>query len=133
MAFWLWNFVFLPPVFAFRINNFEDGLLLAMYFAVALIMGQLTARIRAQQEAERLREGRATAVYLLTRELTEAGNLDQIVDAAVHQMESAFKAQIVVFLSDPPDQLRQRAHPASGFKPPDKEQRTAGWVFKNGQ
>src|SRR6266436_4373797 len=49
----VWDYFFLPPVFAFRVSHFEDALLLGMYFIVAIILGQLTTRIRAQQEAER--------------------------------------------------------------------------------
>jgi two-component system, OmpR family, sensor histidine kinase KdpD len=49
----VWDYFFLPPVFAFRVSHFEDALLLVMYFLVAIILGQLTTRIRAQQEAER--------------------------------------------------------------------------------
>ena len=49
----VWDYFFLPPVFAFRVSHFEDALLLGMYFIVAIIVGQLTTRIRAQQEAER--------------------------------------------------------------------------------
>jgi two-component system sensor histidine kinase KdpD len=49
----VWDYFFLPPVFAFRVSHFEDALLLGMYFIVAIILGQLTTRIRAQQEAEK--------------------------------------------------------------------------------
>jgi two-component system, OmpR family, sensor histidine kinase KdpD len=41
-----WNFVFIPPRFSFHVFSREDALLLETYFAVALIAGQLTARIR---------------------------------------------------------------------------------------
>ena len=58
----LWNFFFLPPRFTFYITSFQDGMMFAMYFIVALVLGQLTARIRAQQAAERQREQRATAL-----------------------------------------------------------------------
>jgi two-component system sensor histidine kinase KdpD len=47
-----WDFFFLPPTFAFAIHSFEDGMFFAMYFVVALALGQLTSRIRAQQKLE---------------------------------------------------------------------------------
>jgi two-component system sensor histidine kinase KdpD len=49
----VWDYFFLPPVFAFRVSHFEDALLLLMYFIVAIVLGQLTTRIRAQQDAEK--------------------------------------------------------------------------------
>jgi len=69
----LWDFFILPPVYAFRVSHFEDGLLLGMYFAVALIMGQLTTRIRAQQEAERLREGAGHGAVFVDPRINRSG------------------------------------------------------------
>src|SRR5205085_10081227 len=54
-----WDYFFLPPVLAFRVSHFEDAMLLGMYFVMALVLGRLTARIRAQQDAERARQERA--------------------------------------------------------------------------
>ena len=47
-----WDFFFLPPTFAFSIHSFEDAMLFVMYFVIALVLGQLTSRIRAQQKIE---------------------------------------------------------------------------------
>ncbi|EEF59995.1 osmosensitive K+ channel signal transduction histidine kinase [Pedosphaera parvula Ellin514] len=129
----LWDYFFLPPVFAFRVSHIEDGMLLGMYFVVALVLGQLTARIRAQEEAERQREERATALYLLTRELAEGNNLDQMLQKMVRQMESVFKAQIAVLLQDPPNRLSRQAHSASAFQLSEPEHRVACWAFEHAQ
>ena len=48
----VWTFLFVPPTFSFRIAGFYDKMMLAMYFIVALTVGQLTARLRAQKDAE---------------------------------------------------------------------------------
>lgn len=129
----LWDYFILPPVYAFHILHVEDALLCGLYFMVALILGQLTTRIRAQQEAEHLREERATALYLLTRELSDAATLDHILKRAVQQMGRAFKAQIAVLLLDPPDKLQPLPHPASTFQLTAEELRTAAWTFKQRQ
>lgn len=121
----LWDFFFLPPIYAFRIKGFEDVMLFGIYFVIALVLGHLTARLRAQQEAERRREERATALYLLTRELTEATHLEQIVQRAVHHLEQAFKSEAVVLLSD---NLGAGGAWALG----DDDQRAAVWVLKHG-
>ena len=55
-----WDFLFIPPIFTFAIARFEDGLMFVTYFVVAVISGQLTARVRAQARNERIREDRAT-------------------------------------------------------------------------
>jgi two-component system, OmpR family, sensor histidine kinase KdpD len=47
-----WNFLFAPPAFAFNISDNYDKIMLLTYFVVTLIVGQLTARLRAQRDAE---------------------------------------------------------------------------------
>jgi two-component system sensor histidine kinase KdpD len=47
-----WNYFFAPPAFAFNISDSYDNMMLITYFVVTLIVGQLTARLRAQRDAE---------------------------------------------------------------------------------
>ena len=125
----LWEFFFLPPYFALLIRDFEDTILFAMYFIVALVLGHLTTRIRAQEEAEREREARATALYLLTRDLNEATNLDQIVQRIVRQIETSFRAKVAVLLPRGDDSLKLCS--GSTFEVPADEESVARWVFEH--
>ena len=127
----IWDYFFLPPVFKFRVSHFEDALLLVMYFVVALALGQLTARIRAQEVAERQREGRATALYLLGRALAEATTVEQIIRKVVDELGRSFDAEVVVLLPDATNRLefQGRVAPALG----EKEQAVAAWVLEHRQ
>ena len=129
----VWDYFFLPPVFAFRVGSFEDGMLLAMYFIVAIVLGQLTARNRAQEATERQREARSTALYLLTRELSEAINLEEILHKAIQQTERAFNAHAGIRLADGPHAMNQRFFPPNLLEIAEKEQALSAWVLKNGQ
>lgn len=60
----IWNFFFIPPTFTFHVNNYEDVLMLTMYFIIALLNGVLTARIRFFEQLARRKEARATALKL---------------------------------------------------------------------
>ena len=51
----LWDYFFTEPRYSFRITNPGDAMMFATYFGVALAMGHLAARLRAQQAAERRR------------------------------------------------------------------------------
>jgi two-component system sensor histidine kinase KdpD len=126
-----WDYFFLNPRFAFRIGNFDDAIMFAMYFIVASVLGQLTARIRAQQEAERQREARATALYLLAAELNSSASLDAMVKKLVRQMEVAFDAGIALFLPDAQKVLN--LHPASAFEPEPTEHEVPIWVLGHGR
>src|SRR6185312_6123120 len=129
----LWDYFILPPVHEFWLRSPEDALLLGMYFVVALIVGQLSTRIRSQQTAEHLREERATALYLLTRELNEATTLDHIVERAVQQMENAFKSQIIVAFADGSAEPGYSIHKSSTCDATPDEKAAASWVLKHGQ
>jgi len=60
----IWDFFFIPPRFTIHVNNTEDGMLLVMYFVIAMINGVLTNKIRQIEKASRLREERANSVKL---------------------------------------------------------------------
>ncbi|WP_218938694.1 sensor histidine kinase [Oleiharenicola lentus] len=124
-----WNFLFIPPRFTFRIEKIEDGLLFGTYFVVALVAGQLTSRIRAQALAERRREGRATALFNLTRALAEARSLDEAVFAALRQADALFNARTSLLLAVGDGELAP--HYAGSLALDDKERGVADWVFRH--
>lgn len=124
-----WNFLFIPPVFTFVIAKFEDGLMFATYFVVALIAGQLTARIRAQERHERLREERATALLQLTRALGAARELDDAVFAALRQADTLFAAQTALLLVG--DDGKLVPHFASSLSLSEKEKAVADWSCRH--
>jgi two-component system sensor histidine kinase KdpD len=125
-----WNYFFLPPKFTFIISSTEDGVLFGLYFAVALVLGQLVARIRAQELAERQREERATALYQLTRELAQAGTRDEVVWQLVGEVGRVFQATAAVVL---PSRNTLAAHPDSSLTLTEKELHVAEWALRNRQ
>lgn len=110
-----WIYVFIPPRLSFAVLESDDGLLLGTYLVVALVAGQLTATIRAQQREERERERRATALFELTRALAEAKSLDEAMGAALRQADTLFGARTAVLLAGPAGELV--VHRASSFMP----------------
>lgn len=127
-----WNFLFVPPRFTFHISRAADAMMFVTYFVVALAMGQLTARLRAQQAAERRREQRATAMYLLTRELAEAPDFLYLVAVVVRQVGKTFQADATLSLSEA-DPNAPPVPSASAWDLPEKERSVATWAFRNRQ
>jgi len=126
-----WNFLFIPPLFTFRIGKLEDGLLFGTYFAVALIAGQLTARIRAQERQERLREERATALLRLIQALGAAATLDDAIFAALRQVDTLFGAESALLLGG--DDAALTPHFAGSFTITEKERSVADWAWRHGR
>jgi two-component system sensor histidine kinase KdpD len=129
----VWNYFFLPPIYTLYIHSFEDAMMFGMYFVIAIVLGQLIARIRSQEKAERRREERATALYMLTRDLADAVGLDEILRRLTHQVSKVFAADVAILLPAGPGRLAEEAHPVSAFKVSEKEQSVADWVFHHGQ
>jgi two-component system, OmpR family, sensor histidine kinase KdpD len=125
-----WDFLFIPPVFTFAIARFEDGLMFFTYFVVAVISGQLTARVRAQARNERMREDRATALFHLTQALSAARTLDEAVFAALRQADEYFGAKTALLLDDGNGSALM-PHFAGSFMVTDKERGVADWAWRN--
>jgi two-component system sensor histidine kinase KdpD len=129
----LWDYFFLPPRGSFRLSHFTDVMMFIMYFVVALVLGQLVSRIRWQERAERRREERSTALYLLTRDLADAATIDEMAQRLARQAAQAFKSRIAVLLREPGGGLAAAAHPASSLPVSEKEQSVAAWAFRFGK
>lgn len=129
----LWNLLFVPPLYTIRVGTLHDGLMLAMFLVVALAMGQLTSRLRGQERSERTREERATALYLLTRELAEGKNLPELLAVVVRQLREVFSARVAVLLPDPASPGLLLPYPFGTLDVSDKEWSVAIWTFRNGK
>jgi len=129
----LWNFLFVPPVFTFRIGGATDLMLFFTYFVVALAMGHLAARLRTQQAAERRREERATALYLLTRELAQASDFADLLAIIVREAGKAARAEVALSLPDDSADGSLAPYFASTWRVSEKEQSVASWAFLHRQ
>lgn len=129
----LWDYLFIPPQFTFYVSTVHDTLTLSLYAVVALITGNLTARLKDQQAATRGREKRLSALYAMSQKVMEANSLNDLLRTAVEQIGQALNAGIVFMLPVSPGRLSRMPHPASSFIPDEKELGVATWVFDNGE
>jgi len=121
-----WDFLIIPPHFSFLVGNFEDGMMLGTYCVVALVAGQLTARVKAQELNERRREQRATALFHLTRALAATRTLDEAATAFLGQVDAAFNATSALLFTEGSGVLV--AHPTNSFLLHEAERNIADWV-----
>jgi two-component system sensor histidine kinase KdpD len=126
----IWDYFFLPPRFTFIISSAEDAVLFGAYFVIALVLGQLVARIRTQEKAERRREQRAVALYQLTRELAQAGTRDEVVWQLMTEVNRALHAEAAIVL---PIGRGLAAHPDSLLELSEKDLSVAQWAFHHRQ
>ena len=127
----IWDFFFIPPRFTFAIGHLHDVLMLGLYFVVATVSGVLTTRIRARERSVRMREQHASALYGLTKDLSVARSLDEVVRAVVENIKRYFDAETVVLLSQADGDIFTEAHPASTLAIDAREFGIAAWAYWN--
>jgi two-component system sensor histidine kinase KdpD len=127
----VWDFFFIPPRFTFLITSGQDILMIFAYFAIAVVTGVLTVRVRTRERTVRLREEKATALYTLTNDLSSTNGQDAVVQAGVLNIGRFFQADVVVFLNELDGDFLNVPHPRSTYKPGQKELGVSSWVHWN--
>ena len=74
----LFDLIFVPPRFALVTSTLEHLITLAVMLLVAVVTGQLTATILAQNRALTVSEEQASALYQMARELAGAVDREQV-------------------------------------------------------
>ncbi len=125
------DFFFVPPQFTLTVYDSEYLLTFAGLLIVSLVISDLAVRVREQAEAAQQREMQTAALYDLSRNLTAAMSLDEIVWLIINHVNRTFGREAVIFLSDG-DSLTPRAF-SPGFALNDDKRAVAAWAFKHGQ
>jgi two-component system sensor histidine kinase KdpD len=127
-----WNFLFIDPRFTFQISRTQDVILFFLYFAIAIFVGNLAARLRSQERLAQYNSERTSALYALAHETATAVDMDDVFEAAVTQIGRVFAAEVAI-LPVNGSFLDRRPHPASTLTIDDKEFSVAVWAFENGR
>ncbi len=127
----VWNFFFIPPHFAFHIEKTEDKLMFGSFFVIALINGVLTNRIRQQEKLAIKREERTNAIFILTRDLSNANGINEIFNVAFKDIDKYFGFNSISYLREKDSRMEflYSRGKEQVFSPIDKQ--IAEWVFKN--
>lgn len=128
-----WSYLFCPPRYSFHIAGFYDKMMLVTYFAVALTLGQLTARLRAGQQAERRREQSSTALYNLARQAAETDNVDELLKLAAEEAARLFEAKVAFLLPQPDNAKALAITSTPWWCQTEPEQAAALWAFEHNQ
>ncbi|MDD4869505.1 MAG: ATP-binding protein [Kiritimatiellae bacterium] len=129
----LWNFLFIPPRFTFRITQLNDALMFAIYLLVALAMGHVTAQLRWREETERRREQRTHALYRLVQCVIESTNLDEALRQAVRETKEISHGEVAIVLAGEDGKLFEITHPASSWVLDERERGVALWCHAQGE
>jgi two-component system sensor histidine kinase KdpD len=93
------DFLFVPPHFTFRVSDARYFVTFAIMLAVAVITGTLTARLREQREAARVRERRIAALYRLSHDLAAQSETGDVLATAVAHVQEVLGVRALAAVS----------------------------------
>jgi two-component system, OmpR family, sensor histidine kinase KdpD len=127
----IWDFFFLQPPYTFHVDKPEDMMMLIMFFIIALLSGVLTSRIRRQELKIRVREERTNALYQLTRELSTATGIDEVINIAKKDIQKYFDLESRILLKNDANQLDLSNQNDLNFILSRNDMSVATWTFQH--
>lgn len=127
----IWDYFFIPPQFTLHIGKPEDVLMFGMFFFIALVNGVLTSRVRRQEKLARDREERANALYRLTKKISDASNINELIHTAQIEIHRYFSVDVYFLLNDGNNQLIVYDHQHKNTRFSGSELSVANWTFKH--
>lgn len=124
-----WNFLFIPPYYTFAIGRFHDGLMFGLLFLLAVILGQLTSRLREREKTERLREKRTSTLLAFTQVLSSEPETSRALQRACGMMENLFDIEVCILTRLNEEILQEKPAEGRTFVPDEKERGVAAWVY----
>jgi two-component system sensor histidine kinase KdpD len=127
------DFFFVPPKFTFTVNDTQYLFTFALMLLVALIIGQLAAKLKFEARVAQNRERRAAELATLARELSGALTTEQILDIASRRLDAIFQARTAVLLPDSREQVREPHVEQRAVRLADADLAVAQWVYDRQQ
>ncbi|MDN2579258.1 sensor histidine kinase KdpD [Aquibium sp. ELW1220] len=129
LAFLGYNFFLTEPFFTFEIANQDLVLTLFLFLAVAIVTGNLAARLRDQARTQRAIARRTANLFDFARKVASVASLDDVVWAAVTHVASTMQCSSLILMPDPEGTLSI----AGGMPPEDqleaKDRGAAEWAW----
>jgi two-component system, OmpR family, sensor histidine kinase KdpD len=127
----LLDFIFVPPYLSFAVSDFQHVVTFAVMFVVAVVISNLTRRVRLQADEARYRERRTASLYGVSRELAATRATYSLASVAARHVQEVFEAKSAVWLETTEGRLENVATGDHAFTADEKERGVVEWVFSN--
>jgi two-component system sensor histidine kinase KdpD len=125
------DFFFIPPYFSVAVSDLRHAVTFAVMFLVAVVISQLTKRIRDQADSARHTERRTASLYAVSRELGAAHGLESLLEIADRHLREVFHATVAIFMPGAGGSLERvvaaRGTPDGG----DEDAGVAEWAWRH--
>jgi two-component system sensor histidine kinase KdpD len=129
----IWDFFFIPPPYTLHVDKPEDMLMLIMFFIIALLSGVLTSRIKRQERKIRIREERTDALYQLTKELSTAMGIEEVIAIAKNGIKKYFNLNSRIMLKNDANKLDYIIQKNSDFILSVNDLSVAEWTLQHAE
>lgn len=124
----LFDFFFVAPRFSFAVTDVQYLMTFSVMLVVALVVGQLTAGLKAQAQVATARERRVRGLYDMSRDLSAALLVEEVARIGARFLDVEFGARSALLVANEQDQL-QVQHGATA----DVDMGVAQWAFNKGE
>ena len=125
------DYFFVHPFNTFSVSDVRYILTFGVMLVVALVLGNLTGRIRSQAEAARDREQRTSALYGLSRDLAAARDRQAVIAAVLRSLRDTFAIDAALLLPDEAGAVAVVDTPPYAID--ERERAVAQWTFDHAQ
>ncbi len=123
------DFFFIEPILTFTVYDSQYILTFIGLLLVGLIISNSAALLRDQLDALKERNKQTQAINNISRELTSAIGLGQVLDTVIQNIFEAFNREVVVFLPEGNKLFKRASSP--GYKSNENDIAIAEWAFIN--
>jgi two-component system sensor histidine kinase KdpD len=127
----IWDFFFIPPAYSFHVDKPEDMLMLIMFFIIAILSGVLTSRIKRQERKIRIREERTNALYEVTRELSTAMGIEEVIKITKNDVKRYFNLKSRILLKNDLNLLDYSNEASTDIILSGNDKIVAEWTFQH--
>jgi two-component system sensor histidine kinase KdpD len=127
------DFFFVQPYYQFAVSDTQYIFTFIVMLVVALLICNLTQRLRLQAAAAQERERRTAALYAFSRELSKIWGAREIGDVATEKIGEVFEGEVAVMLQGEDGTLSAIRHSRSNFEAESRESAVAQWTFEHAE
>ena len=121
------DFFFVPPFHTFAVSDPAYLVTFGVMFLVANVISRLTARVREQAEAARLREQRTAALYGLSRDLVHERSLAEVAVVVCRHIGESLSCKVRILVPATGGTLASLVDPE--WQSNKEDEKTAEWVL----
>jgi two-component system, OmpR family, sensor histidine kinase KdpD len=125
------DYFFVEPTLTFRVSDTQYLLTFIGLLLVGLIISSSASLLRDQVAVLKQRDQQAQALSQLSRELTGAAGLEQVLETVLRNVSEMFSRDAVILLPEGEKLVRRASTP--GFELGESETAVADWAFKYGK